>query len=112
MYKKVELKNGFVGMEHEVAEGWKKKDIIKKLEENEVKYEEYLTEDADIVLVAYGIARSRREFFRQMQISSASHGKKENVVRQVSSDSRMEPGHLYCADSNVVRNPFHLYRDL
>ena len=30
MYKKVELKNGFVGMEHEVAEGWKKKDIIKK----------------------------------------------------------------------------------
>ena len=26
MYKKVELKNGFVGMEHEVAEGWKKKD--------------------------------------------------------------------------------------
>jgi 2-oxoglutarate ferredoxin oxidoreductase subunit alpha len=27
----------------------------KKLEENEVKYEEYLTEDADIVLVAYGI---------------------------------------------------------
>ena len=30
MYKKVELKNGFVGMEHEVAENWKKKDIIKK----------------------------------------------------------------------------------
>ena len=27
----------------------------KKLEETEVKYEEYLTEDADIVLVAYGI---------------------------------------------------------
>ena len=27
----------------------------KKLEENEVKYEEYLTEDADIILVAYGI---------------------------------------------------------
>ncbi|MBO6244416.1 MAG: isoleucine--tRNA ligase, partial [Clostridia bacterium] len=30
MYKKVELKNGFVGMENEVAENWKKKDIIKK----------------------------------------------------------------------------------
>lgn len=30
MYKKVELKDGFVGMEHEVAENWKKKDIIKK----------------------------------------------------------------------------------
>ncbi len=30
MYKKVELKNGFVGMEHEVAECWKKKNIIKR----------------------------------------------------------------------------------
>ena len=30
MYKKVELKNGFVGMEHKVAENWKEKDIIKK----------------------------------------------------------------------------------
>ena len=30
MYKKVELKNGFVGMEREVADGWKKKNIIKK----------------------------------------------------------------------------------
>ncbi len=31
MYKKVELKeNGFVGMEHEVSELWKEKDIIKK----------------------------------------------------------------------------------
>ena len=30
MYKKVELKNGFVGMEHEVAEMWKKKGIIQK----------------------------------------------------------------------------------
>ena len=30
MYKKVELKNGFVGMEREVVETWKKKDIIKK----------------------------------------------------------------------------------
>ena len=30
MYKKVELKNGFVGMEHEVAKKWKEKDIIKK----------------------------------------------------------------------------------
>ena len=30
MYKKVELKDGFVGMEREVAEEWKKKDIIKK----------------------------------------------------------------------------------
>ena len=30
MYKKVELKDGFVGMEKEVAEGWKKKNIIKK----------------------------------------------------------------------------------
>ena len=30
MYKKVELKNGFVGMEKEIAEMWKKKDIIKK----------------------------------------------------------------------------------
>ena len=31
MYKKVELKeNGFVGMEHEVLEKWKEKDIIKK----------------------------------------------------------------------------------
>ena len=30
MYKKVELKNGFVGMEREVAEMWKKKDIMKK----------------------------------------------------------------------------------
>ena len=29
MYKKVELKeNGFVGMEHEVANLWKEKDII------------------------------------------------------------------------------------
>ena len=27
MYKKVELKNGFVGMEHEVAKKWKEKDI-------------------------------------------------------------------------------------
>ena len=31
MYKKVELKeDGFVGMERQVAEGWKNKDIIKK----------------------------------------------------------------------------------
>ena len=30
MYKKVELKNGFVGMENEVAEMWKQKNIIKK----------------------------------------------------------------------------------
>ena len=30
MYKKVELKDGFVGIEREVAENWKKKDIIKK----------------------------------------------------------------------------------
>ena len=30
MYKKVELKNGFVGMENEVAENWKKKNIIQK----------------------------------------------------------------------------------
>ena len=30
MYKKVELKDGFVGMEKEVAEGWKKNNIIKK----------------------------------------------------------------------------------
>ena len=30
MYKKVELQNGFVGMEKEVAELWKDKDIIKK----------------------------------------------------------------------------------
>lgn len=30
MYKKVELKDGFVGMEHEVAKNWKEKDIIKK----------------------------------------------------------------------------------
>ena len=39
MYKKVELKeNGFVGMEHEVFETWKEKDIIKKsLNKNEGK---------------------------------------------------------------------------
>ena len=30
MYKKVELKDGFVGMEREVAKIWKEKDIIKK----------------------------------------------------------------------------------
>ncbi len=30
MYKKVELKNGFVGMEREIAKIWKEKDIIKK----------------------------------------------------------------------------------
>ena len=30
MYKKVELKNGFVGMEQDVAKLWKDKDIIKK----------------------------------------------------------------------------------
>ena len=30
MYKKVELKNGFVGMENEVAEMWRQKNIIKK----------------------------------------------------------------------------------
>lgn len=30
MYKKVELPNGFVGMEQEVAENWEKKDIIQK----------------------------------------------------------------------------------
>ena len=30
MYKKVELKDGFVGMEREVANGWKEKNIIKK----------------------------------------------------------------------------------
>ena len=30
MYKKVELKNGFVGMEKEVSKTWKEKDIIKK----------------------------------------------------------------------------------
>ena len=31
---KVELKNGFVGMENEVMEMWKKKNIIKKCEKN------------------------------------------------------------------------------
>ena len=30
MYKKVELQNGFVGMENDVAKMWKDKDIIKK----------------------------------------------------------------------------------
>ena len=30
MYKKVELKNGFVGMEQDVAKMWKEKDIVKK----------------------------------------------------------------------------------
>ena len=30
MYKKVELEDGFVGMERRVAESWKKKDIVKK----------------------------------------------------------------------------------
>ena len=30
MYKKVELKKGFVGMENEVADYWKKNDIVKK----------------------------------------------------------------------------------
>ena len=30
MYKKVELKKGFVGMEQDVAKVWKEKDIIKK----------------------------------------------------------------------------------
>ena len=30
MYKKVELKNGFVGMEQDVAKLWKKEDIVKK----------------------------------------------------------------------------------
>ena len=30
MYKKVELKNGFVGMEHEMAEVWKEKKYYKK----------------------------------------------------------------------------------
>ena len=30
MYKKVELKNGFVGMEKEISEVWKEKNIIKK----------------------------------------------------------------------------------
>ena len=31
MYKKVELtENGFVGMEHDVLDTWKQKDIIKK----------------------------------------------------------------------------------
>ena len=30
MYKKVELKDGFVGMEREIAKVWKEKDIIKK----------------------------------------------------------------------------------
>ena len=38
MYKKVELKNGFVGMENEVSEMWKKKGIVKKsLNSNEGK---------------------------------------------------------------------------
>ena len=30
MYKKVELTNGFSGMEKEVLERWEKRDIIKK----------------------------------------------------------------------------------
>ena len=30
MYKKVELKDGFVGMEKEIQKTWKEKDIIKK----------------------------------------------------------------------------------
>ena len=30
MYKKVELKDGFVGMENDVAKLWKEKDIVKK----------------------------------------------------------------------------------
>ncbi len=30
MYKKVELKDGFVGMERDVAKLWKEKDIIHK----------------------------------------------------------------------------------
>ena len=42
MYKKVELQNGFVGMEQDVAKVWKEKDIIKKsFAENEGK--EYFT---------------------------------------------------------------------
>ena len=30
MYKKVELKDGFVGMERDVAKSWREKNIIKK----------------------------------------------------------------------------------
>ena len=38
MYKKVELKDGFVGMENQVSKMWKEKDIIKKsFAENEGK---------------------------------------------------------------------------
>ena len=38
---------------NEIAERYKK---YKQIEENEVLVEEYMTEDADIILVAYGIA--------------------------------------------------------
>ena len=31
MYKKVELKDGFVGMENDVSKVWKEKDIVKKV---------------------------------------------------------------------------------
>ena len=42
MYKKVELPNGFVGMEQDIAKDWKEKDVIKKsFAENEGK--EYFT---------------------------------------------------------------------
>ena len=42
MYKKVELKTGFVGMEKEIAKLWKEKDIIQK-SFNENKDKEYFT---------------------------------------------------------------------
>ena len=36
MYKKVELSNGFVGMEKEVADLWKAKNVIKKNFDNNI----------------------------------------------------------------------------
>ena len=38
MYKKVELENGFVGMENKVAEMWKQKNIIKKNKNIDLNY--------------------------------------------------------------------------
>ena len=36
MYRKVELKDGYVGMEKKVAKLWEEKDVIKKLLQNDI----------------------------------------------------------------------------
>ncbi len=66
----------------EELEQWniRRYDMYKKIEENEVMYEEYMTEDADIIVVAFGVAA---RVARNAIVAAREKGIKAGLVRPI-----------------------------